>query len=439
VFPVRFFLHAALMSESQSGEQERAIGVITQSFEEGLPGINGQGPGKEIATMHKIIESPIRPPLEHYKQMRAKSPVFFEPRAGSWMVFRYAEAVRVLNDHTTFSSDPRRFEDLPSGMPTMFSILGLDEPRHRKLRTIIHRAFTPRVVEKLAPRISVITHALLDQVQVRGEMDVIQDFAYPLPLTVIAELLGVSVEDRVKFHAWCNTLTTGYQFEDRTSFSQSREESLQALNAYFGEVLKARRAALGDDLISLLLAAEVDGEKLNDEELLEFCLLLLIAGHETTANLLGNAVVCFDTYPDVANQLREDPSLMPGAIEEILRCFPSVASDFRFTTTETTLGGQQIGKYQPILVMVDSANYDEAQFSNADYFDIQRYPNRHLTFGHGIHFCLGAPLARLEARIALPILLERFPDLKAVPAQVVEPIKSPFLAGVKHFYVKTGH
>jgi cytochrome P450 len=388
--------------------------------------------------MHPIHENPISPPLERHKQMRATNPVFFEPRARSWMVCRYDDAMRVLNDHTTFSSDPRRFADLPGGMPIMPSILAMDEPRHRKLRTIVHQAFTPRVVEQLAPRISAITHTLLDQVQARGEMDVIQDFAYPLPLTVIAELLGVFGEDRARFHAWSNTLTTGYQFEGKASTTQAREESSRALNAYFEEMLTARRAAPRDDIISLLLAAEVDGEKLSDGELLEFCRLLLIAGHETTANLLGNAVVCFDAYPDVANQLREDISLLPGAIEEILRCFPSVSGDFLSKPTHTTLGGQLIGKYQPVLVIANSANYDEAQFPFADYFDIQRHPNRHLTFGHGIHFCLGAPLARLEARIALPILLERFPALRGVPGQSIEPIKSPFLAGVKRFHVKIG-
>jgi cytochrome P450 len=367
--------------------------------------------------------------------MRAANPVFFEPRSRTWMVFRYDDAMHVLTDHSTFSSEPRKFADLPIGMPMMPSILAMDEPRHRKLRAIVHQAFTPRVVEGLKPRIEAITHALLDRAQTNGGMDVVQDFAYPLPLIVIAELLGVPTDDRESFHAWSNILTTGHQFEGKVNPTQAREESGRALNAYFKEMLQGRRADPRADIISLLLAAEVDGEKLSDEELLEFCRLLLIAGHETTANLLGNAVVCFDTYPDIAEQLRQDTSLMPSTIEEILRCFPSVSGDFRITAVETTLGGQRIEKYQPVLVIATSANYDEAQFPDADNFDMRRHPNRHLTFGYGIHFCLGAPLARLEAKIALPILLERFPALKGVAGQSIEPIQSPFLSGVKRFLV----
>ena|SRR5579884_314221 len=380
-----------------------------------------------MPTIHK---HPINLPLDWYRQMRATQPVYFESRYGCWLVFRYNDALRVFNDPITFSSEPRARE---AGRQP--SILGMDDPRHHQLRAIIQQAFTPRVIEQLTPRIIAVTNALLNSLQERGEMEVIEDFAYPLPLTIIAELLGIPAEEQALFRSWSTALTRGFQPSTRAPRSQVYEESDRALRSYFAQKLEERRRDPRDDLMSLLLAASVDGQKLNEEELLDFCKLLLLAGHETTAHLLGNAVVCFDAYPDVAQQVRADPSLITSAVEEILRCFPSVSGALRHATQEAILGEQRIEPGQSIIIQAVSANYDEAQFPDPEIFDIRRQPNRHLTFGHGIHFCLGAPLARLEAKIALPLLLERFPTLKHQPGHPVETIISPFLLGVKAFHV----
>ncbi|MDQ2886089.1 MAG: cytochrome P450 [Chloroflexota bacterium] len=382
--------------------------------------------------MPLIRDTPMRLPLDWYRQMRQNQPIYLDPRMRSWMVFRYSDALQVLLDHTTFSSDLHR---VSAQLPNMPGILSLDEPKHQKLRSIVQKAFTPRIVEQLAPRITEITTELLDVAQAKGEMESIAEFAYPLPLTVIAELLGVPLQDRAQFRTWSQALATGHQFTGVPSPTQERLSSTHQLRAYFARQLEERRKVDKNDLMSLLLAAEVDGERLSEEELLDFCQLLLIAGHETTANLLGNALYCFDAYPEVAEELRRDPTLMPGAIEEILRCFPSVTGDLRITTSETEMSGQMIGKHQLVIVVAASANYDEEQFSEPEIFDIRRHPNRHITFGHGIHFCLGAPLARLEAKIALSLLLERFTSIKHVPKQLIEPIESPFLLGMKRFDV----
>lgn len=380
-----------------------------------------------------IRETPMRLPLDFYRQMRLRQPVLFEPRMQSWMVLCYADALQVLLDHDTFSSDPH---SINPRLPSMPSILSMDEPRHRKLRNIVHKAFTPRVVEQLAGRITEITNELLNEIQEKdGDVEIISEFAYPLPLTVIAELLGVPILDRPRFREWSNTLSTGHQFKGTRNPTEQRKQSTQELRSYFSEQLAERRKESRDDLMSLLLAAEVDGEKLSQEELLDFCQLLLIAGHETTANLLSNAIYSFDAFPEVADELRRDPDLMAGAIEEILRCFPSVSGELRIATKETELAGQTIEKHQLVMVVAASANYDESQFPEPELFDIHRQPNRHISFGHGIHFCLGAPLARLEAKIALPLLLKRFSTIKRRAEQTIEPIESPFLMGIKQFYV----
>ncbi len=372
-------------------------------------------------------------PYVWYRTMRETQPVFFDKENNCWHVFRYDDVEHVLTEYATFSSDPRTLDWRgPIGeAPILSSILRMDSPRHRQLRSLVTLAFTPRVVAQLAPRVSAITNELLDQVPPIGEMDAIRDLAYPLPVTVIAELLGVSPRRRDDFKRWSDALVSG-QFNEGEESSNRVMAEIRNMYNYFGQVLEQRRQHPADDLISALLVAEIDGQHLSDIELLGFCVLLLVAGNETTTNLIGNSILCFDQYPETVERLRSERALIPGAVEESLRYLAPVKAMSRFTKHEATLGDQRIGAKQAVIAWIASGNRDEAQFPNADRFDIQREPNRHLAFGHGIHFCLGAPLARLEARIALNAMLEHFPGQWRVPDVPLEPISSGIVFGVKN-------
>jgi cytochrome P450 len=370
-------------------------------------------------------------PLDRYRDLRASHPVSYDDKFKSWNVYRYADAVRILNDTATFSSEPR------AGAMALPSIVGMDGTRHRKLRGLVTQAFSPRMAEQLAARITTIATDLLDAALARGRFDVMQEFAYPLPIRIIAEMLGIPIEDQATFRRWSETLIAGPRTDALRgrSFAEERAQTLIELNEYLARQLAWRREAPGGDLMSRLLVAEVDGERLSDVELLEFCRLLLIAGYETTACLIGNGILTLQQMPEVAAELRADPTLIPGAVEEITRCFPSVAGTMRVATTDVEVGGQKIERGQALIVWTKSANYDEDTFPEAHRFDIRRAPNRHIGFGMGAHFCLGAPLARLELRIALRLVLERLPALRGDSPQDVGPVDSPFLLGVKHLYL----
>ncbi|HVU69456.1 MAG TPA: cytochrome P450 [Ktedonobacteraceae bacterium] len=368
-----------------------------------------------------------------YRQMRETQPVFFDPDWRAWHVFRYADVARILSEYTIFSSDENRFlsAEQRDSSPISSSILRMDPPRHRQLRHLVSQAFTPRMVAQMEARIQEITHGLLDQVTAKGEMDAVRDLAYPLPVTVIAELLGIPTELREDFKRWSDALVSGDE-ETTEEEQQALFQEIGGMFNYFTQVLDERRAHPQNDLVSALLEAEVDGEHLSDMELLGFCGLLLVAGNETTTNLIGNLLLCLDENPGTVERLRANRELVPGAIEEALRYYSPVKTMTRFAAVETTVGDQRIEAGQLIIPWLSSANHDEAEFPGADRFDIEREPNRHLGFGRGIHFCLGAPLARLEARTALNVMLDRLPGSWRVADVPLEPIKSFIVFGTKN-------
>jgi len=378
-------------------------------------------------------------PYDWYRQMRETQPVYHDPDWGAWHVFRYADVARVLSEYVTFSSDESRYQpaEYQENSPISSSILRMDPPRHRQLRNLVSQAFTPRMVAQMELRISEITNGLLDQVAAKGEMDAIRDLAYPLPVTVIAELLGIPTEFREDFKRWSDALVSG----DEETTEEERQALFQEIGGmfgYFSQVLEERRAHPQNDLVSALLEASVDGQHLNDLELLGFCGLLLVAGNETTTNLIGNLILCLDENPGVVERLRANRALVPGAVEEALRYYSPIKTMTRYASTAPTIGDQHIEAGQVIIPWISSADRDEAEFPDADRFDSEREPNRHLGFGRGIHFCLGAPLARLEVKTALGAMLDRLPGTWQVADVPLEPIRSFIVFGTKNLPLTWG-
>lgn len=358
-----------------------------------------------------------------------------------WQVFGYADVARILSDPATFSSDITAFQARHPDVDLFNrgNIVAIDPPQHRKLRTLISKAFTPNVVSGLAPRISQITMDLLDSVSHMDEFDFIGTLASPLPSTVIAELLGVPTQDHSRFLLWAEALFMQEAVDATTVLDEKLANAAvpitREMNEYLLAHISRRREQPTDDLTSKLTAAEVDGERLADEEILGFVGVLLLAGYVTTMALLGNAVLSFGCYPAAAAAVRGDQDLLPVAIEEVLRYrspFPRLA---RVTTTATEVGGQALSAGQLVIPWLAAANRDPARFLEPDRFHIHRKNIGHLAFGHGIHFCIGAPLARLEARIALGILLNRYHDIALDPA-LIEFYNPWGVLAVKHLPVR---
>jgi cytochrome P450 len=348
-----------------------------------------------------------RDPYPAYEFLRANSPVLFIPQFDVWLVFDYEGVKRVLGDHDAFSNC------VPG--PSNWFIF-FDPPRHTRLRALIAKAFTPRSVANLEPRIRELSRTLLDRVAARGEMDLATDYAVPLPMLVIAHMLGIPAADHRRFKRWSDEILklsySLFRGAEEAAVVSSYAAVTAEMQAYLPQLLAERRQEPQDDLLTRLVQAEVEGERLTDDEILGFFQLLLVAGQETTANLINNAVLCLLEHPDELARLRAAPQLLPSAIEEVLRYRSPLAWMMRTPTRDMNLGGQAIPAGKLVLAMIGSANRDERQFKGGSRFDISRDPNPHIAFGLGLHFCLGAPLARLEARIALTDLLERLPGLE---------------------------
>ena len=380
-------------------------------------------PMEDLNTIEKKLN-----PFPIFAQLRETTPVRYDENRDCWDVFRYEDVHRILKDPATFSS--RR------GGEENESILMMDPPRHTQMRALVSKAFTPKVIADLAPRIQSITDELLDAVQNEGKMDMVHDLAVPLPVIVIAELLGVPTKDRKLFKDWSDILVKGPAKNTEELFVQVMAERIQAreeLDVYFAEIMKLRRQEPKDDLISLLLSAEIDGEKLDDKEIIIFSILLLAAGNETTTNLITNAVRRLTEDEKLQQTLREQPTLISGFIEEVLRFYPPVQAIGRVATKDVQIGDAQIKTGEQVISWVAAANRDEAKFHDPDTFIVDRKPNAHLAFGFGIHFCLGAPLARLEGQIAIQAIVERVQHIRFVSGTELTPIPSPFVYGVKQF------
>ena len=356
-----------------------------------------------------------RNPYPLYDQVRATSPLFRDPESGLLMVFDYEGVKRVLNDHDTFSSRIG---------PAEWMIF-IDPPRHSKLRALISQAFTPRSISNLEPRIRELSGELLGKVIARGEMDLATDFAIPLPMMVIAEMLGAPWEDQPRFRKWNDVLLNmSYTVPGGDKGPSAMNDFIAAtaeMNDYLMGLTEERRVQPKDDLLTRMVQAQVDGERLSQQDILGFFQLLLLAGSETTTNLINNAIICFIEYPDQLTLLCKRPELLPSAIEEVLRFRSPLQWMLRVTRKDLELHGQAIPKGKALLPMMGAANRDPRAFPDPNRFDITRDPNPHIAFGHGIHFCLGAVLARVEGRIALSDLLRRLDNIQLAMNEPWEP------------------
>ena len=341
------------------------------------------------------------------------------PGQDYWLVTCYELVQRVLND-PAFVCDPRNAGDASAPGPfndcdevvrvfVQGGLLFSDPPRHTRLRRLVNKAFTVPVVEQLRPQIAQLCSELLDQFASRSHVDLVKDFATPLPAMVICNLLGVPLKDSERLLAWADVVTQNSPFLR----GEDVAKSLQGFRDYIETMIAERSVSpRADDLVTELVHAEVEGDQLSHEELLSLIFLLLIAGHETTVMLIANGTLLMLQHPKQLQLLRERPLLAPGMVEEILRFHAPFQSPSRFAATDVILGGERIKRGDRVVAMVSAANHDPAQFENPEAFDISRGSRRHLTFGFGPHHCLGAALARLEGLIALPLLFERFPNLR---------------------------
>ena len=380
-------------------------------------------------------------PYPTYHRLRAEDPVHQSP-LGFWVLTRYDDVSAVLRD-PRFIKEPlaalvaARFgAEVPRGVG--LSMLDRDPPDHTRLRGLVSKAFTPRVVDGLRSRIQQIVDELITRVQAAGSMDVIEEFAYPIPVNVICEMLGVPLADHERFKGWSLDIARGLDsiwLPPDSEVPRRSAASRHAINDYFRGLIAQRRASPRGDLLSALIAAEEAGDKLNEEELLATCILLLIAGHETTVNLIGNGVLALLRNPGELERLRATPGLITNAVEELLRYDGPVQRTARVASAPATIGGRTIAKGEMVMPFIGAADRDPAQFPDPDRLDLTRADNRHIAFGWGIHFCLGAPLARVEGQIAIDALVRRLPRLELMTDEP-EYRQSLTLRGLKTLPIK---
>ena len=384
-------------------------------------------------------------PFDFYSRMRGIKPIVYDEHNNIWGVFRYGDVQTILGDYTTFSSAPQTSDstisssnDRDAAPYQRPSLLQSDPPYHRTLRGVIASAFTPIIVAKLEAHIENIANEMLNEVILRGKMDLIDDLAYPLPVTIIAELLGVPIDDRNLFRGWADMIvsSTGSDITDEQD-TKNIAKMINEMDSYFSGILEERHRSPREDLITNLVKAQAEGRHLFREEILTFCRLLLLAGHVTTVNLIGNTILSLLQNQTEFRLLQNNHNLIPSTIEETLRYRSPVQAVIRIVSKDTNLRGQKIQSGQRIIAWLGSANHDESVFANPERFDITRSNSQHhahVGFGHGIHFCLGAPLARLEGQVVLRVILQRLQDLNfdIDGNENLIPLQSVFFHGVAH-------
>jgi cytochrome P450 PksS len=384
-------------------------------------------------------------PFPFWARLRREAPVYrarlrLPGRRAAWLVTRYDDAVAALKDERLLKDPRTAFQAggkepwVPAMLkPLQENMLDLDGADHARLRRLVQRAFTPRRVEEMRDRIQALCDRLMGAMEHRGRADLLREYALPLPITIIAELLGIPEPDMARFHRWSTRVV---QVASPTGVVVAIPALWRFLR-YLRALVDERRARPRDDLVSALVQAEDAGDQLSGDELLAMITILLIAGHETTVNLIASGTLALLTHPDQLQRLRDEPALLPLAVEELVRFVSPVSlATERYAREPLEIAGERIAPGDLVLVALSSANRDERQFAAPDALDVTRAPNRHLAFGQGIHFCVGAPLARLEAQAAFATLLRRAPGLRlAAPAGSLRWNRGLFLRGLRHLPV----
>ena len=381
-------------------------------------------------------------PYPFYRALRAEDPVHWDEPMGFWVLTRYDDVATAFNDPRFSRAQGLMggFKRLPEAEQRIAepvyhayaqSMPYTDPPYHTRLRGLVNKAFTPRVVERMRPYVQQVVDDLLDAAEAKGEMDVIRDLAYPLPLIVIAVMLGFPIEERQQLKKWSDdSFAVLGIVRHSPELMEGAARSMAELSAYITALSKDRRLQPKEDLLSALVTVVDEGERLTQDELIANVAVLLAAGHETTSNLIGNGVLALLRHPDQLHKLRADPSLAAATVEEVMRYDNPVQIVYRSAAEEVEMGGKRLAKGQLVNMLLGAANRDPEHFSDPDRFDLGRDEGKHVGFGLGIHFCIGAPLARLEGQIAFTTLLRRFPNLR-LATDALEWQEHPTFRGVK--------
>ncbi|QBD77284.1 cytochrome P450 [Ktedonosporobacter rubrisoli] len=387
---------------------------------------SGQEKNETLSLYHLLDPEVLANPYPLYHQLRSTDPVHWDPYLHAWVVTRYADVVTVFqrfSANRTPTSQQLSALGLhklaPLAQVMVHQMLFLDPPAHSRVRTLASRAFTPRRIEVLRAHIQDITNTLLDAVLQKRHMEVIKDLAYPLPAIVTAEMLGVPTEDWPQLTAWSADFAQVLgNFQHNPDFASRALKSLEEMIAYFQAAVKQQRAHAREGLLNALLITEINGDRLTEEEVIANTIVTMVGGQETTTNLIGNGMLTLLRHPDQLERLRQDPSLLPSAIEELLRFESPSQHTARLAPQDVKLGGKHISKREAVIAVMGAANRDPQRFPDPDLLDLGRQDNRHVAFAWGNHFCFGAPLARLEGQIAFESVLRRMPSLQLEPQPI---------------------